>query len=279
MAFGSEALDLPEGVFTILRDLIRERTGAHFEADRRNVLADKLSPGALERGFSSFLDYYYLLKYGPEAETEWLAVMDALSVPETYFWREMDQVRALVDVLIPRFVAANPGKPVDIWCAACASGEEPLSIAIALAEARWFERAAFRIHASDASPAALARARTGRYRERSFRSLPPQLRDKYFTATGDGWQVASGLHSRIDWAHVNLMAADQIAPFVGSTFVFCRNVFIYFAPSTISKTVQRFAEGMPRPGFLFTGVSESLVRLSTEFDLREVSGAFLYVLE
>ena len=102
--------------------------------------------------------------------------MDALSVPETYFWREMDQIRALVDLLIPGYVAAHRGKPVEIWCAACASGEEPLSIAMALAEAGWFERAEFRIYASDASQAALDRARSGFYRERSFRVLPPCLR-------------------------------------------------------------------------------------------------------
>ncbi len=279
MAFGSEALDLPEGVFSILRDLIRERTGVHFEPDRRGILADKLSPRALERGFSSFLDYYYLLKYGPDGEQEWSLIMDALSVPETYFWREMDQVRVLVEVLIPRYVAAHPGKPVDIWCAACASGEEPLSIAMALAEAGWFERAEFRIHASDASQAALDRARAGFYRERSFRVLPPAPKEKYFTEMAGGWQVANGLHARIDWRLANLMAADQIGPLVRSPFVFCRNVFIYFSPNTIAKTVQRFAEGMPRPGYLFTGVSESLVRLSTEFDLRELGGAFLYVLE
>jgi chemotaxis protein methyltransferase CheR len=279
MAFGSESLDLPEGVFTILRDLIREHLGVHFEGDRRAVLADKLSPRALERGFSSFLDYYYLLKYGPGSDEEWPLVMDALSVPETYFWREMDQVRALVDVLIPRYLSAHPATTVEIWCAACASGEEPLSIAMALSEAGWFERANFRIRASDASLAALGRARNGLYRERSFRSLPSSLREKYFTQTDGGWQVTSRLHERIDWAQANLMSAEQIAPFVRSPFVFCRNVFIYFSPISISKTLQGFAEGMPRPGFLFTGVSESLVRVSTDFDLREIAGAFLYVLE
>ena len=173
MAFGSESLSLPEGVFTILRDLIRERTGLHFESARWEILAEKLSPRALECGFSSLLDYYYLLKYGPGAEDEWPQVMDALSVPETYFWREMDQVRVLVDVLVPQYALAHPGKVIEIWCAACATGEEPLTIAMALEEAGWLERAPVRIWASDASPSAIARARLGRYRDRSFRALPP----------------------------------------------------------------------------------------------------------
>ena len=108
MPFGSEVLDLPEGVFTILRDLIRERTGMHFEPDRRGILADKLSPRALESGFSSFLDYYYLLKYGPNADNEWPMVLDALSVPETYFWREMID-RTLVTCRCPDMVRQPRG--------------------------------------------------------------------------------------------------------------------------------------------------------------------------
>jgi chemotaxis protein methyltransferase CheR len=279
MAFGSETLDLPEGTFVILRDLIREQIGVHFEKDRRAVLADKLSQRVLERGFTTFLDYYYLLKYGPEAESEWPFIADALSVPETYFWREMDQIRALVQVLVPQYAATNPGMPIHIWSAACASGEEPLTIAMALAEAGWFERAPIRIHASDASQTALARARAGRYKQRSFRNLPPALQEKYFTPMAEGWQIAAGIHSRIDWAHVNLMAPDQISSYVGSPFIFCRNVFIYFSSHTISRTVQRFADGMPRPAYLFTGASESLVRVSTEFELREVDGAFVYALQ
>jgi chemotaxis protein methyltransferase CheR len=279
MAFGSEMLDLPEGTFTILRDLIREKIGIHYDGDRRTALADKLSARVLECGLSSFLDYYYLLKYGPNAEQEWPAVADALSVPETYFWREMDQVRALVDILLPQYAAANPGKPIDIWSAACASGEEPLTIAMALDEAGWFERASIRIRASDASQAALTRARAGYYKQRSFRTLPTYLREKYFTARGDGWQIVDSLHARVDWAQVNLMAPSQMAACVGASFVFCRNVFIYFSPSTIARTVQRFAAGMQRPGYLFTGASESLVRINTEFELREVGGAFVYALD
>src|SRR4051794_27601792 len=130
MAFGSESLALPDGLFSILRDLIRERLGIHYEPSKRDVLADKLSPRAIECGFSSFLDYYYLLKYGPGSDDEWPQVMDALSVPETYFWREVDQVRTLVNLLIPQYARAHRDRRIDIWCAACASGEEPLTIAM-----------------------------------------------------------------------------------------------------------------------------------------------------
>src|SRR5688572_11625408 len=99
---GPSNLDLPPTVFTILRDLIHDRVGMYFDDGKRGLLAEKLSSHVLERGFRSFLDFYYLLKYGPEAEREWPLVIDVLSVQETFFWREMAQITALVKDIVPR---------------------------------------------------------------------------------------------------------------------------------------------------------------------------------
>src|SRR5688572_29047142 len=172
---GPPTLELSTTVFKILGDLIHERIGLHYDVAKRELLAEKLSPLAVECGFGSFLDYYYLLKYGPDADQQWPRVADALSVQETYFWREMGQVHALINELLPKHVNQSSGQPVRIWCAACATGEEPLTIAMALAEAGWFERAEIQIEATDASPAAINKARNGRYRERSFRALSGNL--------------------------------------------------------------------------------------------------------
>jgi chemotaxis protein methyltransferase CheR len=110
----------------LLRALIHERTGIFFDNGKADLLTDKLSPLVIERGFTSFLDYYYLLKYDEAAQDEWGHVMNALSVPETYFWREMDQVRALVKTIVPRWFDAHGTEPLKIWSAACATGEEPV---------------------------------------------------------------------------------------------------------------------------------------------------------
>ena len=276
MAFDSVAPPLPVGVFILLRDLIRDRIGVSFDDDKLDLLAGKLSDRLRALGSSSFLDYYYLLKYGPGSDEEWPRLTDTLSVQETYFWRELDQIRALVDVLIPEHVAAGRG-PVRVWSAACATGEEPLSIAIALAEGGWFEQADVEVWASDISPAALEKARAGVYRERSFRALPAALRDKYFTQVAGGWAVARDLHSRVRFVHANLLAPSDTSALAAARFVFCRNVFIYFSAATVAQVVRQFAERMPTPGFLFPGVSESLLRMTTAFQLEEVGKAFVYV--
>lgn len=277
MVSRSHDLALPEGTTTLIQNLINERTGMFFDNGKSDLLIDKLSPLVIERGFSSYLDYYYLLKYDASAKAEWLNVMNALSVQETYLWREMDPVRAMIRTLLPQWQAKNGGQPLRIWSAACATGEEPLTIAIALNEAGWFERVPIEILASDASSKAIARAEAGVYRERAFRNLPAPLRDRYFERDGSDWRVASNIHSRIKWGIANLMDEDQIVPLASADFIFCRNVFIYFSESAIGRVVRSFSRHIRPPGFLFVGAAESLLRLTTDFTLAEIDDAFVYV--
>lgn len=280
MPFYRDSLGLPDSAFALLRDLIHERTGLFYENGKSDVLTDKLSPLVIDRGFSSFLDYYYLLRYDAASEDEWQRIMNALSVQETYFWREVDQVRALVDVLIPQFFSTPRSLPVRIWSAACATGEEPLTLAMALNEKGWFDRAPIEIYASDASSEAIEKARRGVYRERSFRNLAPDLRDKYFAQTDAGWKVNTQIHRRIKWSIANLAAEDDVATlprYIDA--VFCRNMFIYFSEESTRKTLQTFLRKMNSPAYLFVGASESLMRLTTDFELQEIGGAFVYVKE
>jgi chemotaxis protein methyltransferase CheR len=276
MGFYSESIHLPESIFLLLRELIHERTGLIYDDDKRDLLADKLAPMVLERGFQSALDYYYLLKYDPEADVEWRRVMNVLSVPETYFWREIDQIQALVDIVVPNYFANNSGI-LRINVAACASGEEPLTIAMALNEAGWFERSPIEIFACDASETVLQRARRGLYRERAFRTLPAHLREKYFHAEEGGWQIDTQIHRRVSWARVNLMSDSDVAQLPSATVFFCRNLFIYFSTDAIRKTVSSFSQRMPKGGYLFIGASESLLRVVNDFDLQEIGSAFVYV--
>lgn len=277
MQFYGDTLSLSPSVFTILRDLIHARTGLFYEDTRRDVLANKLSPRAIECGFDSFLDYYYLLKYDQSAADEWRHVVDALSVQETFFWREIDAIEALVQVLAPQWQATHTGEPLRIWSAACATGEEPLTIAMALSEAGWFERMPIEIAASDASQAAIAAARRGIYGNRSFRNLPATFQEKYFTQTAHGWQVAPELHARVCWSTANIAQPEEIATLARAPIIFCRNVFLYFSKDSIRRTVQTFGSSMQSPGYLFVGVSESLLRLTNLFELREIGSAFVYV--
>ena len=267
---------IQDQVATLLRDLVHERTGIYFETDRLEMMIEKLEPRAIALGCDSYLDYYYILKYDDRGAEEWLRVMDAFSVQETYFWRESDQIRALVDHVVPQhFLSSN--LPFRIWSAACATGEEPYSLVIALREAGWGNHP-IEIHASDASQAALAKARSCLYRERSFRSLPAGLREKYFESEGDSSRLRPEISSRVTFHWANLVRLDETESLAGTmNVIFCRNVFIYFSTATIQRVVDVFAQRVPPGGHLFIGASESLLKLTSHFDLKEFHGAFAYV--
>lgn len=278
MGFTPENLGIAETGLPLLCALIQERTGLSYANGRVEVLSDRLAPLVLARGFQSFLDYYYLLKYDDRAAGEhWQQVMNVLSVQETYFWREFDQVRALTCAVLPELVRARAGHPIKIWSVPCATGEEPLTLAMALEEAGWFQRVPIEIHASDGSAAAIEKARAGTYRERSFRALPDHLREKYFTESGGAYSPVPSLRARIaSWSVVNLINGDEIAPYAASPVIFCRNVFIYFSPQSIRRVVEGFEHAMPVPGFLFVGAAESLLSISDRFTLEELDRAFVY---
>jgi chemotaxis protein methyltransferase CheR len=270
---GPKRVRVPEGVPRLLRDLIHDRTGLFFEDTRMDFLIDKLEPAAQNRGFGSFLEYYYALKDNDSGE--WERAWDALSVQETYFWREMSQIDALVKRIVPDWFRQSP-LPFRIWSAACATGEEPYTIAMALAEAG-LDGQPIEITGTDASVEALEKAERAVYREKSFRTLPTDLRQKYFEPVPGGWKLATEIRRRVVFKRANLFEQGEVAPLARVRAIFCRNVFIYFSRHAMRQTVAMMAAKMPPGGILFVGASESLLRITTDFELKEVAGALAYV--
>lgn len=266
---------VPPGSASLLRDLIHETAGIYYDESNLYLMIDKLTPIIVAKGFISLIDYYFFLKQRPHYFEDWRRVMDALSVQETYFWREMDQINALTQVLVPEWFARSKDV-LRIWVAACASGEEAFTIAMALNEAGYGQHP-IEIIASDASEAALEKARSGIYRERSFRALPPEIKDKYFTPHRQHWLLNPDLMSRVRFERGNLVARAEISELARAPIIFCRNVFIYFSPQMIAKVVRNFAERMPANGYLCVGASESLLKVTHDFDLKETGNAFVYV--
>jgi chemotaxis protein methyltransferase CheR len=187
----------------------------------------------------------------------------------------MSQIRVLVDVIIPDWFERN-SLPFRIWSAACATGEEPYTIAMALNEAGLGERA-IEIVGSDANLAALEKAQQAVYREKSFRALPADLRKKYFEEVSGGWKLSEQIKKQVAFTRANLFEPGDVARLARAQAIFCRNVFIYFSRHSIRQTVAMIAAKMPPGGYLFVGASESLLRITTDFELKEMGDALAYV--
>lgn len=278
MLLGPETPELPEATFQLLRDVIEARTGTYFDDNKRVLLADKLSELVAATGMTSFLEYYYALRYDDPRGEHTSALFDRLAVPETYFWRQPEHFTALATVVAPRFFQDHPDRTLRIWSGACCTGEEPLSIAIALAEAGLLGTRPIEIVGTDASRAMITGALNAVYTERAFRQIPRNLREKYFDATPrGGWRPKSWLLSAITYEVASLTNPATITRFGTADVVFCRNVFIYFGDHTVRAIAQRLAQTMPEDGYLFLGAAESLTRLGVDLELAQVAEAFVYV--
>jgi chemotaxis protein methyltransferase CheR len=258
-------------VIELLSALVEERTGISYGARDREIFAGKLLDRASEAGFESALDYYYFLRYDAASAPEFEALVEVLVVTETYFFREAGPLHTVVEqILVP---AARMGARPRIWSAACASGDEPLTIAMMLDEAGTLSST--EIVATDLSLRAHRRAREHGFGPRSLRSLPHGAR-RWLRLEGERAFVESRLLDSIDWRQVNLTRPAEVAALGKFDVVVCRNVLIYFSDETIQRVV-RTIEGQLRPdGRLLVGVSESLLRFGTLLECEERGGAFLY---
>ena len=270
-------MELPDDVFRLLRGAIYKRTGMWFADSSKYLLQKRLSPRARELNFDSFQKYFYFLQYDARADTEFDQIYDLVTTNETYFFREPAQLAAFAEEIIPDILSRKPVRKIRIWSAGCSSGEEPYSIAMLLAEAGYYERAAFEIFASDINQQVLAKARRGHYRESAFRATDGPLRDKYFTRNDDGsWHIHDDIRNRVSFGRLNLYDESRVSLLGHLDVIFCRNVIIYFDDVSKKVVVSNFFNRLTEAGYLLLGHSESLISLSTQFKLRHLKNDMVY---
>lgn len=251
--------------FERVRRLIRDRAGIALAPAKENMVYSRLSRRLRARGLARFDDYLALLD---AADTqEWEAFVNSLTTNLTAFFREAHHFPALADLLLeqPR------GAPLDIWCAAASTGEEPYSLAITACEAFGTMTPPVRILASDIDTQVLGVAARGIYAEERWSGLDPaRLRRFFHRGTGSNAgkaRVRPELQALIRFRPINLLSPDWPVP-RNLTAIFCRNVMIYFDRPTQHEILARFAPLLGPGGLLFAGHSESFNHASKLFRLR-----------
>lgn len=261
--------------FAILSAFVEERTGLHYGAPEREIFCERVQGRASEAGFDSLLDYYYFLRYDTAADDEMRALAEALVVNETFFFREIEALKMVVARLL--WPAVRAGMRPRVWSAACSTGEEPLTLAMLLADAGLLHDVD--VVASDISARAIARANSGRFSPRAVR----QGFDGHVAAEwlrkvqpSGGWTVAQELIDAIRWQRVNLIEPESVAALGRFDVVLCRNVLIYFGDDTTARVLRSLSDALQPGGALLVGVSESLLRFGTLLTCEERDRVFFY---
>jgi chemotaxis protein methyltransferase CheR len=275
---GEPTVALGPEEFRLLRDFINGFCGLWFDDDSSYFLERRLQQRLRERQLGSFLEYYYLLLYGPEREEELARVVDVLTTNETYFFRELNQLRALTEEIVPEIVQRHGvRRRLRIWSAGCSTGEEPYTLAILLLEHPGLGNWDKEIFASDISQRVLHAARRGVYTASSFRCTEAEYKERYFEpAEGGASRVVERVRWLVTFGHLNLLAPEQWTILGQFDVILCRNVMIYFNADGKKKIVENFHRKLDDGGFLLLGHAESLMNLSTAFTLRHFRHDMVY---
>jgi chemotaxis protein methyltransferase CheR len=263
-----------------LAALLKARVGLHIRPDSFSALRLAVS-ARLEGPAAPAPDaptYLGLLSSSERGDDELRRLLPLVTVGKTNFFRDDRQfraLRALLGGLVAR--ARGGGERVRIWSAGCATGEEPYSIAMSLAEAGAGPEHV-ELLATDVNPEAVAAAARGLYEARRSREVPPPLLAAHFDREGEAWRVRTSLrrYVRAIRPHNLVSSAFPDPESGGWDLIFCRNVIIYFDTPTTQRVLEQFHRALTPGGYLFLGYSESLFRLFDGFELTEVAGAFLY---
>jgi len=274
----SMSSEMTDAEFRLIADLLRRRCGLHFDENTRYLVERRIARRIRECDLGSFASYLYELRQGANAEEEFSQLVDVLTTNETYFFRERSQLNALVHEILPEMLARRVGhdRPISIWSAGCASGEEPYSIVMMALEANLDPGRDFRVYASDISRAVLSKARRGIYREASFRETDKAMRLHYFAEKDGLLRVSDEVKRHVDFVHMNLLDDSKWSLLRTMDVILCRNVIIYFDLEAKKRVMTMFHDKLRPGGYLLLGHSESLINLTSDFELKHLSRDLVY---
>jgi chemotaxis protein methyltransferase CheR len=243
---------------------LKERSGLDLSPDKQYLVESRLLPLARRSGLGGISDLVQKMRSGAESLT--VQVVEAMTTNETFFFRDKIPFDNLRDGVLPGLIQSRAGRrSLRIWSAACSTGQEPYSIAMALREygaalAGW----RIEIVATDLSQEVLEKSKAGLYSQFEVqRGLPIQLLVKYFTQLGEFWQLSADIRGMVQHRQLNLL--QDFSHLGKFDVIFCRNVLIYFDQETKTTIFERLARVLEPDGTLMLGAAESVVGITDVF--------------
>jgi chemotaxis protein methyltransferase CheR len=268
-------MSLAPDTFAWVADVVRRRSAIQLETGKEYLVESRLLPLARAAGLGD-VDSYVRSVRSSALPSALELVVEALTTNETSWFRDAQPFLALADHVVPELLAARGpfgAGPLRVWSAACSSGQEPYSIAMALADL--VPPASLRIVATDLSQQMVDRARTGRYSQLEInRGLPAPMLVKHFTRHGAEWEVAAPLRQAITFQRHNLLDAPPLGgPF---EIVFLRNVLIYFDLATKRDILRRVQQVVRPGGYLLLGAAETTIGIDDGWERVPVGRSSVY---
>jgi two-component system CheB/CheR fusion protein len=244
-----------EGLEALLA-FLHEHRGFDFTGYKRPTLQRRIQKRMAEVGAPDYTAYQDVLEVDPREFTQ---LFNTILINVTSFFRDPDAWAHLREHVIPGLAASVPdGRPLRVWCAGCASGEEAYTVVMALAETLGEDafRRRVKVYATDIDDEALHAARQATYRDDQLGAVPEELRERYFERGPGGWTFRPDLRRHVIFGRNDLV---QDAPISRVDLLVSRNVLMYFTAETQARILERFNFALAPDGVLFLGKSEMLI--------------------
>ena len=273
-------MTLLEEEFQLLRDLVYEGTGLMFDVRKLSYMEARVAKRMSAVDCQTAREYYRHLRYRDPKRSELQALTESLTTNETYFFRDFPQLEGFANEVLPRVAAKKRNESdytLNIWSAACSTGDEAYSLAIILhACLDDFKHWHIGLHATDIDSEVLATARRGVYSQRAVKDVPPGYLKRYFSEYREEYAVCDEIRDMVKLAQVNLVERQAMRMYQGMDVIFCRNALIYFDDRSRRQVLNSFYDSLLPGGFIFLGHSESVGRISAAFEPVKFGSTIVY---
>ena len=268
-----------EGNFSKMSEYIYRKSGIYLEASKHYDKLDKyINARIKELEFDSFRKYFFQLRFEDKDGSEFQELMNAVTVNETYFFREHDQFEVLVNDVLPELNNRRPkSEPLRILSAPCSTGEEPYSMVLyLLQEANLIEERDIEIVGIDIDSTVVKKGQDGKFSERSVHAIPKPQLEKYFKKVGFSYTLIPDLIGTVDFKVVNIFDRADIRKLGKFDVIFSRNMLIYFDDASKKEVAMNFYDMLKPDGYIFLGHAEYMSRIVSVFKAKKFGSCLIY---
>lgn len=229
---------------------ILKLTGIDLSAYKEKQMKRRIDTLMNKNGYKEYDAYVKALKTDKVLFDEFI---NYITINVSEFYRNPEQWEFMDKTIIPELIARF-GKKLNIWSAACSTGDEPYSLVMALSKHIPLNQ--IKIYATDLDKTVIAKAKVGLYDAKSIAGVPAEFKKKYFTAVGPSFKISDEIKSRVEFHEHNLLEDNYKKDF---HMIVCRNVLIYFTEEAKDEVFRKFFKSIVPGGFLFIGSTEQII--------------------
>jgi chemotaxis protein methyltransferase CheR len=269
---------IKEADFIKLADVLYRRTGISLDVKRYNILKPKLEKILKQHNYDNFRTFFHDYRFDKNKILK-QDLLNAVTINETYFYREKYQFESLVKDVLHQLDALKPeGESIRILCSPSSTGEEPYSIALSLIdEDDIINKRDIELVGIDIDSNVIEKAKTGVFTKRSVQYVPKHLLEDYFTQNGNNYEIADFLKDAVDFQVVNVMDKYAMKKLGKFDVIFSRNMLIYFDDESRKKVAMTFYDMLNLHGVVFLGHAESMSRIASVFTTAKSGNSIYYV--